>query len=164
MLSARNFFRYSACLIASPWRAKVPAVRVELRPVPRWSRNRTYSKSQSTRTSDSPKILSIVFFALAHLVALAQGWLDKSVILRGTTSKAWPALEIHKPWQLGVLLGRFNGLVPARDTSSKQSQCAIIGLAIIQGHIEEQLGHTELSWWWVSGLQLALAPSPVVEW
>lgn len=46
ILSARKYFKYSACLIALPWRARVCEVTVELRPVPRWSRRRIWKVCQ----------------------------------------------------------------------------------------------------------------------
>jgi hypothetical protein len=82
---------------------------------------------------------------VSYLIPFAEGWLNKAVILRGTASKARSPLKVNKPWQFRLLFGRFDGLVQPRDTSSKQPQCAIAGLTVVQGYIKEQLGHTKLS-------------------
>jgi hypothetical protein len=82
---------------------------------------------------------------ISYLIPFAEGWLDKAVILRGTTSKARSPLKVNKPGQFGLLFGRFDRLVQPRNTSSKQSQGAIAGLTVVQGHIKEQLGDTKLS-------------------
>lgn len=144
MLSARKFLRYSACLIASPWRARVPAVRVELRPVPRWSRKSTYKMVEHQSTNY--KVNG------THLITLAEYEFNPGVRLRGTTSKTRATLQVDQPRKLalfGILAIFFSwlyGFVQATDTSCKEPQRLPSGLAVVHRDIEEQLGDPKFSW------------------
>lgn len=85
---------------------------------------------------------------VTYLVPLRESWLNPAVVLRGTASKARSTLQIDQPGQAVLFLGWFDGLIQARDTPSKKSQSAFVGLAVIDGDIKEQLDDAKLAWDW----------------
>lgn len=80
------------------------------------------------------------------MVPLTERRLNPTEILGCSAAKARSTLKVNKPRKLGLILGGFNWFVQARYTTGEQSQRPVIGLAVVDGNIEEQLGHPKFPW------------------
>lgn len=83
---------------------------------------------------------------ISYLVAFIENGPNPAVVLRGTTSHSRTTLKINHPRQLFLAtLFRLSWSSQAMGTACKESQSALIWLAVVKRDIEEQICHAELS-------------------
>lgn len=123
----------------------MPAVMVELRPVPRWSKNKTYVKELVTTFCLMYTIRFHNPSENTYLIPLVKDRSDPAILLGGPAAHPRASLQIDQPGKLFFFLGGFDWRHQTMHTPGEQSESAFIGFTVVDWNVEEQLCHAEFA-------------------